>query len=84
MFALSTVYWGTFVAEVTREISDILIRNPAEPLDNKIQANGSWSFSVPDVIGILTSMTIVSFFSPFFYVQTLKQYDVILSMSLVI
>lgn len=58
MFALSTVYWGTFVAEVTREISDILIRNPAEPLDNKIQANGSWSFSVPDVIGILTSMTI--------------------------
>ena len=67
MFALSTVYWGTFVAEVTREISDILIRNPAEPLDNKIQANGSWSFSVPDVIGILTSMTIVSFFSPFFF-----------------
>lgn len=58
MFALSTVYWGTFVVEVTREISDILIRNPAEPLDNKIQANGSWSFSVPDVIGILTSMTI--------------------------
>ena len=63
MFALSTVYWGTFVAEVTREISDILIKNPAEPLDTKIQANGSWSFSVPGVIGILTSMSIVGFFS---------------------
>lgn len=62
MFALSTVYWGTFVAEVTREISDILMRNPAEPLANKIQANGSWSFSVPGVIGILTCMSIVDFF----------------------